>query len=123
MVQNPSVVPITGLPSPSPASSAEPLHAGQVWTSSTYGFSLEYDDGLWTVEQQDATSIILSAGNGALVVFVEGFDARDGEPQQLVQSGVDGLQDVVLGLTEEDDPERQLPGRPIVGYRPGRVPC
>ena len=114
-----SVVPILGLPSPSPASSAEPLQAGQVWTSSRYGFSLEYADGLWTVEQQDTTSIILSAGNGALVVYVEGFDARDGEPQQLVQSGVDGLQDVVLGLTEENDPDRQLPGRPIVGYLPG----
>jgi hypothetical protein len=117
--QNSSVAPITALPSPMPRSSAEPLRVGTVWTSTKFGFSLEYDDGLWTVEKEDAGGLILSAGNGALVVFVQGFEARTGPPKQLVQSGVNGLQDLVLGLTEENDPSRQLPGRPIVGYRPG----
>jgi hypothetical protein len=121
--QNPSVVPVAvpigDLPSPSPGSSAEPFQAGVAWTSTTYGYSLEYDGFMWLVERQDAANIILSAGDGALVVFVEGFNAKTGSTQQLVQSGVDGLKDLVLGLAEEDDPERQLPGRPIVGHRPG----
>ena len=71
------------------------------------------------MERENAGSVILSAGNGLLVVFVEGFPAKNGQPSQLVQSGVDDLQDLVLGLADEDDPSRQLPGQPIIGYAPG----
>ena len=40
-------------------------------------------------------------------------------PKALVQQKVKSLGDVVLGLAEESDPSRQLPGKPIVGHRQG----
>jgi hypothetical protein len=109
------------LPQPRPVSSAAALRTGQVWTSQTLGFSFEYDDRLWTVDRQNATSAELSAGGGALVVLVEGFSASKQQPKELVQSGVAGLKDVVLGLTEETDPSRLLPGTPAIGYRDGEA--
>ena len=81
--------------------------------------SASYDDKVWTVEQQGATSAELSAGRGALVVLVEGFTSAKGQPTSLVQSGIASLKDVVLGLSEETDPSRLLPGTPAIGYRDG----
>ena len=114
----PSGVPALNLPQPRPASAAAPLHSGRVWSSSELNFQLEYDDGLWLVQSEGSTSLVLSAGNGAVVVAIEGFSAT-GSPAQLVQEKLRDLGDQILGLTEETDPTRQLPGVPSVGHHPG----
>ena len=73
---------------------------GTVFTSSTFRYSLEYDDQLWVVENKGSTSIALSAGNGAVVIVIEGFKPST-SPQSAVQSKVNQLGDVVLGLAAE----------------------
>jgi hypothetical protein len=113
-----SLPPIADLPQPRPASNADELHNGTLFQSAL-GFSLEYDADIWTVEQQKDSGIALSAGRGAVVVIIEGFDASGKSTKQLVQEKVQSLSDSILGLTEESDPERQLPGQPIVGHRQG----
>jgi hypothetical protein len=109
--------PVANLPQPRPASNAEPLRDGETYSSSL-GYNLEYDSDIWVVEQKKDTGIVLSAGRGAVVVIVEGFQASS-SPKKLVQDKVRSLSDSILGLTEESDPQRQLPGIPIVGHRQG----
>jgi hypothetical protein len=112
-----SIPPVADLPQPRPPSDAEPLRNGAVF-SSALGYSLEYDSDIWVVEQSKDSGIALSAGRGAVVVIVEGFPASD-SPKQLVRDKVESLSNSILGLTEETDPSRQLPGEPIVGHRQG----
>jgi hypothetical protein len=114
----PTAPPVANLPQPRPASNAEPLRAGTVWTSDALGFQLEYDDELWSVDEEAANGIALSAGRGAVSVLIEGFKASS-SPKSLIQQKVRSLSDTVLGLTEETDPTRQLPGEPVVGHRQG----
>jgi hypothetical protein len=117
----PSVAPTAiaaDLPQPRGPSNAGPLAVGQTWTSRTLGFQLEYDPDLWSVEEETDTGIVLSAGNGAVLIAINGFPAAT-SPTQLVQSQIKALSDLVLGLTEETDPSRQLPGQPVVGHRQG----
>jgi hypothetical protein len=114
----PPTAPIANLPQPRPASDAEPLRSGTVWTSSGLGFRLEYDDELWSVDDEGANRVALSAGRGAVSVLIEGFKASS-SPKSLIQQKIRSLSDTVLGLTEETDPTRQLPGEPVVGHRQG----
>ena len=83
------------------------------------GFSLEYDSSIWDVQDQAANGIVLAAGQGSVLVIVEGFKASSGAPKALVQQKVKSLGDAIIGLTEETDPARQPPGKPIVGHRQG----
>ncbi len=115
----PSSPPVADLPLPLPASDAGALRIGQVWTSRDLGFSLEYNGRVWTIEEETATSLVLTAGNGAVLMSIEGFPASAASPKALLQQKVAALGDTVLGLIEEADPARQLPGRPIVGHRQG----
>ena len=117
----PTVAPtsvVANLPRPQAPSNAGPLTIGQTWTSRTLGFQLEYDPG-WTVEDESDTSLVLSAGNGAVVIEISGFPAAKSSSKALVQSQIKALGDRVLGLAPETDPSRELPGQPIVGHRQG----
>jgi len=89
-----------------------------VWSSSSLNYQVEFDDGLWRVQEEGSTGIALSAGNGAVVVVIEGFDDPR-SPAQLVRAKVNDLGDRILGLTEETDANRQLPGVPVIGHRQG----
>ena len=116
---SPTAPPIAGLPQPLPATDAGALRIGEVWTSSELGFGLEYNGRVWAIERETATSLVLTAGNGAVLLSIEGFPASGASPRALLEEKVQALGDIVLGLTEETDPARQLPGRPIVGHRQG----
>lgn len=107
------------LPLPDPVSNAEPLRAGVPWTSTRYGFTLQYGT-FWAVESQNAAGVVLSAWDGAVKVAIEGFDPTNA-PATLIQGKVSDLRDAVLGLTSETDPARQPAGRPIVGFRTGEA--
>lgn len=115
----PSGPSVADLPLPRPASDAGPLRVGQLWTSSDLGYSLEYNGRVWTIADETATRLVLTAGNGAVLLSIEGFSASGASPKALLQQKVQSLGDLVLGLTEETDPARQLPGRPIVGHIQG----
>jgi len=110
--------PVAQLPQPRPASNAAPLRIGEVWTSTGMGFQLEYDSNLWKVEDQSANALSLSAGNGAVLISIEGFKSSS-SLKSLIQQKINKLTDVILGLTEETAPWRQLPGKPVVGHRQG----
>ena len=110
--------PAAQLPQPIPASNAGPLRIGETWSSTGMGFELEYDSSLWQVEDESANALTLSAGNGAVLVSIEGFKVST-SLKSLIQQKVNKLADVILGLTEESDPSRQLPGKPVVGHRQG----
>ncbi len=116
---NGSAGPFANLPEPRPTSNASPLRAGEVWTSSGLGFQVEYDDGLWVVEQDSATNIVLSAGRGLVVVEIEGFASTATSPSDLVKRKERDLRDVILGLTPETAADRTLPGHPAIGFRDG----
>ena len=110
--------PIANLPQPQQATNADALHTGTVWTSSALGFRLEYDDTIWSVQKTTDSALELSAGQGSVLVVIEGFKASS-SPKSLVAEKVRAIADQVLGLTEESDPSRQLPGQPVVGHRQG----
>jgi len=114
-----SAGPGSNIPRPRPAGAADALHVGAVWTSSSMGFRLEFDDHIWAIQDEGDSGLALTAGNGAVLVAIEGFDASSSSPKALVQQKVNSLQDFVLGLTDEEDPARQLPGTPVIGHRQG----
>jgi hypothetical protein len=114
-----SAPPLANLPQPQPPSDASPLEIGKVWTSKSLHFSLAYDDTIWTIADQADSGVELSAGNGDVLVIVEGSEASKSSPKALVQQKVKSLGNVVLGLTAETDSSRQLPGEPVVGHRQG----
>ena len=107
------------LPTPLAASSDAPQEFGTTWTSSELGFSIQYDEGIWTVRDQDARSVVLTAARGNVAVVIAGEPAGDATPEQAANAELDRLGQQILGLTEETDPSLQLPGQPIVGYQPG----
>ena len=115
----PTTPPIAGLPEPLLASDVAALRIGEVWSSSEMGFTVEYSGRTWSIQDETATSVVLTAGNGAVLLSIEGFPASAASPKALLQQKVTSLGDLVLGLTEETDPARQLPGQPIVGHRQG----
>ena len=53
------------------------------YTDASLGFRLEYDASIWEVSQTDAGFLILSAGNGAVALIIEGGAAGQFDPQQL----------------------------------------
>jgi hypothetical protein len=106
------------LPVPQAPTGAAPLQVGATWTSSKYNFTVEYDDGSWVIEDERDSGVVLSAGNGAVIVWIEGFDPGT-SPKSVIQSQRNNLENRILGLTEEDDPERTPPGRPIIGHKFG----
>jgi hypothetical protein len=114
-----SAPPIADLPQPVPAGDSAPLRTGATWTSRDLGFGLEYNDRVWEIQEETGSRLVLAAGNGAVLLSVEGFQASGASPKALIQQKIRTLGDAVLGLTEEADPSRQLPGRPIVGHRQG----
>jgi hypothetical protein len=103
---------------PQAPSNADALRTGTVWTSSKYNYRLEYDDTLWTVEDQADGGVVLSAGNRAVVVWIEGFSPNT-STKSLIDSKRNSLSNSVLGLTDETDDSFIPPGTPIIGHRPG----
>ncbi len=71
------------------------------------------------VSQQDAGFLILSAGNGAVALIVEGGPADQFDPQKLFDARQGLLKDRLLAYTTDDDAARVLLGNPILGYREG----
>lgn len=94
------------------------MHVGFVWTSSAMGYQVEFDDGLWTTENEDPNGLVITVQH-AVTVIIEGFKASSSSPKSLVQQQVQSLSDLIIGLTDETDPARQLPGTPVVGHRHG----
>ncbi len=121
----PSAVPsatktgLLNLPSPQPASNAAPQEFGTVWTSSELGFRFQYDSGIWTIRDQDARSVVLTAARGNVAVIIAGSPAQDTTPDQAASNELDRLNSQILGFTDETDPKQLLPGQPVVGYQPG----
>ena len=107
------------LPSPRARSNAAKLAHGAGWASSALGFTLEYDDGIWSLEDQGSNGLYLVAANGNVAVTVVGYPAGDVSPRDAFQREVNRLRDTILGLTEEPDDARKLPGTPVIGYEPG----
>lgn len=85
----------------------------------TLGFGLEYDPTIWTVSQQDAGFLILSAGNGAVALIIEGGPAGQFDPQKIFDARQGLLKDRLLAYTTDDEAARALLGNPILGYRQG----
>ncbi len=83
------------------------------------GFGLEFDPTIWTISQQDAGFLILTAGNGAVALIIEGGPADQFDPQAIFDARESLLKDRLLAYTTDDDQARALLGTPILGYRPG----
>ena len=107
------------LPSPRARSDAPRLVHGTSWASSALGFTLEYDEGIWSLENEGSNGLYLIAANGNVAVTVVGYPAGEVSPRDAFQREVNRLGDTVLGLTEEPDEARKLPGTPVIGYEPG----
>lgn len=114
----PSPAIAVNLPQPLPASSAEPLRNGVLWTSSAFGFTVQYNPGIWALDSQAGAAISLSAWQGSVMVSIQGFDPSS-DPASLIQQKVARLGDSVLGLTRDTDVTHRPPGRPFVGFRRG----
>jgi hypothetical protein len=107
------------LPKPIPASSAGPEVGGTVWTSSELGYSFQYDPDLWTIEQQDSSGVLMTAGNGNVALVITGALSQDASVDDALNGEVDRLSQNILGFTRQDDPSLLLPGSPHIGYVPG----
>src|SRR5262249_15686525 len=106
------------LPQPQAPTNADALRVGKLWTSSKYNFRFEYDDQLWVVEDEADSGIVVSDGNGAVGVGIEGFEPGS-SAKSLIHSKRKSLGDFVLGLTDETDDARTPPGGAIIGHRQG----
>lgn len=83
----------------------------------TLGFALEYDPTIWSVANQDAGFLVLSALGGNVALIFEGTTADRVTPEQLLEGRSQLMADRLLGFTVDTDPARQLLGIPILGYR------
>ena len=83
------------------------------------GFSFEYDPSIWSVQQQDAGFVLLSAFNGALAYIVEAAPAENFEVQELFNARRDLLSQRLLGFQLDREPARLLIGNAILGHRKG----
>ncbi len=122
--------PTTGPPpSPSPEPTASPtpteppsvpeLRAGQVYRSEL-GFEVEFNPGLWQVARQSSRELDLVIRLSGFDVFltIQGVPAREATPKQLLDRRLGELDDDILGLAKDTDPDLEILG-PSVGYRSG----
>jgi hypothetical protein len=111
--------PIGALPSPRAQSNAAKQALGTTWSSSSMGFTIEYDAQIWSIGDEGSNGLFLTAGNGSVALTLVGYQAGEVSARDAFQREVDRLSDTVLGLTEEPDDASKLPGTPIIGYEPG----
>ena len=96
---------------PRPAIPISPLRA---WTSTSRGVSLQYPSAVFTVQQQDQTTLRLRvrtprpSGVDA-TLWVSLHPAGDGSPDALLRQRQADLATSILGLTEDQDPHTVIP--------------
>jgi hypothetical protein len=69
---------------------------GASYTSPTYGYTLEWDEDEWTANTEtvvapDRGTLILDAADGTGFVYVEGYEAYDGDPEDCLEGAADEL--------------------------------
>jgi hypothetical protein len=87
---------------------------GESYTSPTFGYSLEWDGDVWTVEEEfseDFDRLLLT--DGASLLYVEGVPAYDGDPDDCLEDQVDIL--AQSEGVEEIDEVREDDGLPLSG--------
>jgi hypothetical protein len=89
------------------------------YSDTVLGFSLEYDPELWSVAQQDAGFLILSAGGGAVALIVEGGPTSAFDDQLIFDARRSLMEGALLAFASDTDPAHTLLGTPILGHRPG----
>lgn len=100
---------------------APALRLGTTWVSEDLGFAFDYDPEWWELEDEGdrSAALVIATTAGDVVFLIEGASAADNAPEAMLAEQVDDLEDRILGLTAEEDADRQLLGEPIVGYRDG----
>ena len=113
--------PDVGQPPDVDRDAAPALRLGETWESEDLGFSLDYDPEWWQVagEGDRSLGLVIPAREGEVTFIIEGASAAEQSPESMLAAQVDALEELVLGLTPEDDTDRLLLGQPIVGYRDG----
>jgi len=88
------------------------------WQSSVLGYSLRYDDRVWSVANQTGSGVELEAGNGEVEVFFRGAPQGQLDPSALLDSEVSALKGQLLGFKQDRNTADQILGA-NVGLRPG----
>jgi hypothetical protein len=83
------------------------------------GFAFDYDPTTWSVAQQDAGFVLLSAFNGAVVYIVEATTPDQLDVPALFEARRSLLEQRLLGFGDDLEPARQLLGNAILGHHPG----
>ena len=91
-----------------------PISTLRTWTSASRGVSLQYPGAVFTVQQQDETTLRLRvraprpSGVDASV-WVSLHPASDGSPEALLRRRQADLAPSILGLTEDQDAQTTIP--------------
>jgi hypothetical protein len=98
-------------PGPRPAIPISTLHT---WTSRSRGVSLQYPGAVFTVQQQDETTLRLRVrvprpSSVDASVWVSLHPASDGSPEALLRQRQADLAASILGLTEDQDSHTTIP--------------
>ncbi len=91
-----------------------PVSTLQTWSSTSRGVSLQYPNAVFTVQQQDQTTLRLRvrtprpSGVDA-TLWVSLHPASDGSPDALLRQRQGDLATSILGLTEDQNPQTVIP--------------
>lgn len=88
------------------------------WQSSALGYGLRFDSGDWQIVSQDASNVVLQAGDGFSLLAFNAVPTSAGTPRQALDAKVSSLQGQLLGMVRNTDASDQLLGT-NVGLRPG----
>jgi hypothetical protein len=89
------------------------------YTDPDVGFSFDYDGSTWTVAQQGAGAVVLTAFQGAVGYIVETAPVSAIDVQGVFDYRRGQLAQRLLGFDDDEAPARRLIGTPILGHRPG----
>jgi hypothetical protein len=95
------------------------LVTGTLWRSADLGFTIEFSPGLWEVADEDGRNLKLVFRDSRFLayIWVQGVNASEATPQELLERRVDDLGRGILGLADVEPKDRLL--GPNVGYVDG----
>lgn len=98
--------------------SAPPLVNLKVWRSSELGFTLEYSDKYWDVQDEGPRGVRLGSTQGNYALVISGVPRAERDPQAAFDAALDDAKERVLAVAEDTEPAHKLLA-PAIGIDSG----
>jgi len=105
-----------------PRAAAQNNVDGNIYTSPTYGYELEWDEDVWEIDEETSNrrdSLVLIETDNTSLVYLEGYDAYDGDPSDCLEGSAAEI--LESDSVSDVEPMEDEDGEEIAGEEDGVV--